>query len=468
MVASAVEHPKRVGRYVLHDEIASGGMGTVHLGHLQGVAGFSRIVAIKRLHPLLGREVEVVQMFLDEARLAASVRHPNVVPTFDTIEADGDVLIVMEYVHGESLARLWRITQERGERIAPAIVSAIISGTLYGLHAAHEATNAKGEPLGIVHRDVSPANVLVGVDGVARVVDFGVAKAIGRAQTTRDGSIKGKIAYMAPEQLASRPMDRRSDIWAAGVVLWEALTGMRLFTAADHGQLVASVLYGDIQPPARLVEDLEPGLNAVTMRALAREPSDRYPNARAMCAALLEACPPAPPHQVGEWVELCAQDALAARAARIAELETSREWIDVARRSSTEPTTPERPPPAIASSPASRKKRAAVLTGVVASAAIAATAFVLHGGQSSPASASTTAPLAPATAAAPPVDATPTPAPAPPTPASVATVPVAPLASAPRPGATHRAAHPSVDCNPPYARDAEGHKIWKRACFHEP
>src|SRR5512146_1712764 len=155
----------RVGRYVLLDEIASGGMGTVHLGHLQGESGFSRVVAIKRLHPLLRRDPAVVRMFLDEARLAASVRHPNVVPTFDTIEADGDVLIVMEYVHGESLARLWSTCRARGEPIAPQIASAIVSGALYGLHAAHEATNSRGEPLGIVHRDVSPANVLVGLDG---------------------------------------------------------------------------------------------------------------------------------------------------------------------------------------------------------------------------------------------------------------------------------------------------------------
>src|SRR5262245_51026591 len=169
-----------IGRYALHGELASGGMATVHLGRLLGPVGFSRTVAIKRLHAQYAQDPEFVSMFLDEARLAARIRHPNVVPTLDVVATSGELFLVMEYVPGESLSRLARAARDRMERMPPRIVSAIMSGVLHGLHAAHEAKSERGEPLGIVHRDVSPQNVLVGTDGVARVLDFGVAKAAGR------------------------------------------------------------------------------------------------------------------------------------------------------------------------------------------------------------------------------------------------------------------------------------------------
>src|SRR5262249_50892141 len=153
-------------------------------------------------------------MFLDEARLAARIKHPNVVPTLDVVAEDGELFLVMEYVHGESLSRLLRVAINRGEMVPPRIVSSIIAGVLYGLHAAHEAKSESGEPLNIVHRDVSPQNILVGSDGVVRVLDFGVAKAAGRLHTTREGQLKGKIAYMPPEQLNNKPLTRRADVYA--------------------------------------------------------------------------------------------------------------------------------------------------------------------------------------------------------------------------------------------------------------
>src|SRR5262249_10094220 len=157
-----------------------------------------------------------------------------VVPTLDVVAGEGELFLVMEYVQGESLARLERVMKDRKQRIPFRILATIISNALFGLHAAHEAKNERGEPLEIVHRDVSPHNILVGTDGVARVLDFGVAKAAGRVQTTREGQLKGKLAYMAPEQIHGTPVSRRTDVYASGVVLWEAITGQRLFTGENE------------------------------------------------------------------------------------------------------------------------------------------------------------------------------------------------------------------------------------------
>src|SRR5450432_1251573 len=209
--------PITVGRYAIHAELASGGMASVHFGRLLGPVGFSRTVAIKRLHPQFAKDPEFVSMFLDEARLAARIRHPNVVPTLDVVATQGELFLVMDYVQGESLSRLIRGMRERGQRIPLRMVAGIMCGALHGLHAAHEAKNERGEPLHIVHRDISPQNVLVGTDGVARVLDFGVAKAAGRVQTTREGQLKGKLAYMAPEQISGN-VTRQTDVYAAAIV----------------------------------------------------------------------------------------------------------------------------------------------------------------------------------------------------------------------------------------------------------
>ncbi|MCL2447368.1 MAG: serine/threonine protein kinase, partial [Polyangiaceae bacterium] len=199
-------------------------------GRLMGSGGFARTVAIKQLHPQFAKDPEFVAMFLDEARLVARIRHPNVVPTLDVVAASSELFHVMEYVQGESLSRLARALRAREERVPLPIVVRIMNDVLQGLHAAHEARDERGVPLHIVHRDVTPQNILVGADGVARLLDFGVAKAAGRAQTTQDGQIKGKLAYMAPEQLMSAGVTRETDLYAASVVLWEMLAGERLFT----------------------------------------------------------------------------------------------------------------------------------------------------------------------------------------------------------------------------------------------
>ena len=313
--------PRMLGRYALYEKIASGGMASVHIGRLLGPVGFARTVAIKRMHPQFAEDPEFVSMFLDEARLAARIRHPNVVQTLDIVAMSGELFLVMDFVQGESLSRLIRAAGARGERIPPEMVTSVMVGVLHGLHAAHEARSDRGEPLDIVHRDVSPHNILVGTDGVARVLDFGVAKAIGRIQTTREGQLKGKLAYMAPEQVRGTAACT-TDVYAASVVLWEALTGKRLFQGSNDAQVLDQLLRGCDVPPSRHAPDLPPSLDNVTMRGLNIDPSQRFPTAREMARALEDAIALAPASRVGDWVEAAARDTLTERSARIACIES--------------------------------------------------------------------------------------------------------------------------------------------------
>ncbi len=316
--------PSRViGRYAIYDEIASGGMASVHLGRLLGSIGFSRTVAIKCLHPHLARDPEFVKMFLDEARVAARIRHPNVVPTLDVVNTDGELFLVMEYVQGESLARLVRIVEQRGERIPVPVACSIAAGVLQGLHAAHEATTDRGVKLEIVHRDVSPQNIMVGRDGVAHVLDFGVAKATGRLQTTREGQIKGKVAYMPPEQIRGADVTRATDIYAASVVLWELLVGQRLFPGENDANVLERVLFREVDRPNSRGASIPTALEEVVMRGLARDPAERFSTARDMARAIEEALPIATSAEVGEWLEDLVGDALSERQRKVTEIESS-------------------------------------------------------------------------------------------------------------------------------------------------
>ncbi len=295
----------------------------MYLGRLLGSGGFARTVAIKRLHPQFAKDPEFVAMFLDEARLAARIRHPNVVPTLDVVASKGEVFLVMEYVQGECLSRLARGLKADGERVPLPVLLRVMSDALQGLHAAHEARDERGLPLNIVHRDVTPHNVLVGIDGVARLLDFGVAKAAGRAQTTREGQLKGKLAYMAPEQLLGLGVTRETDVYAATVVLWEMLTGARLFAGGSEVDVVAKLLHRDIKPPSMLVPGLPKAIDDLVMKGLAAKPEDRFASAREMCLALGQCgLAEAPSIAVGEWVERLAAGALADRTAKIAAIET--------------------------------------------------------------------------------------------------------------------------------------------------
>jgi len=318
-----------LGRYALFAQIAAGGMAAVHLGRLLGQAGFARTVAIKRLHPYLAEDPEFVSMLLDEARLAARIRHPNVVSTLDVVALDGEMLVVMEYVHGESLGKLLGRLRKQGAVVPVAIASSIMSGVLYGLHAAHEAKDESGHALDIIHRDVSPQNVIVGADGVARVVDFGVAKAAGRLQETREGQLKGKIRYMAPEQLKRGDVDRTADVYAASVVLWECLAGRRLFDDENEWKIADAIAHGASAAPSELVPAVPAALDAIVMKGLSPDRSHRFQTAFEMAAALEDAVPPATARQVAAWIEAVAGDGLLARAATLAAVEEqSRELVD--------------------------------------------------------------------------------------------------------------------------------------------
>ncbi len=318
------EHaPRQIGRYVLFGELASGGMATVHFGRLAGPVGFSRMVAIKRLHPHFAKDPEFVSMFLDEARLCGRIRHPNVVPTLDVVSLQGEIFIVMEYVSGEALSKLLRAGWSRGIPMPPRVAASILSSVLHGLHAAHQTKDEHGRELGIVHRDVSPQNILVGTDGIARVLDFGVAKARGRLQTTRDGQVKGKIAYMPPEQLSGAAVSRQTDIYAAAVVLWEALAGRRLFDGETEAVVFARAIEGHVDPPSTHNPALGPAVDDVVCRGLARDPSARFATAREFAVAIEQTIGLASPSEVGEWVEAVAADELARRASVIASIEAA-------------------------------------------------------------------------------------------------------------------------------------------------
>ena len=283
----------KLDRYEILARLAAGGMATVYVGRVQAVAGFERLVAIKVLHQNLAHEDEFIRMFLDEARLAASIRHPNVVPTIDVSdskEAGCGYFIVMEYIEGDHLGALLASAHKSGERLALPIVLRIVADALGGLGAAHALCDDTGKSLHLVHRDVSPHNILVGRDGVVRLTDFGVAKAEDRLAHTRDGQVKGKLAYMAPEQAGSGATDARSDLFSMGVILWECVTGQRLFRAETTAATLHKLMHAPIPAPSSLDPALAP-VDALVAKALARAPADRFQSAEEFARAIEEIAP---------------------------------------------------------------------------------------------------------------------------------------------------------------------------------
>lgn len=277
---------RQLGRYEILTQLATGGMASVYIARAQGVAGFERLVAIKVLHPHLAYEQEFISMFLDEARLAARIRHMNVVPTLDISDSPGDgYFLVMEYIEGNHLGVLLGRAAKRGERLPRPVVFRVLIDALQGLGAAHRLTDENGKPLRLVHRDVSPHNILVGTDGISRLTDFGVAKADVRMASTRAGQFKGKLSYMAPEQAASNETDQRSDLFSVGIILWESLTGRRLFRGESNGATLNKLLNDPIPRPSELWSELEP-YDEVVMKALERDPEERFQTADQFAEAL--------------------------------------------------------------------------------------------------------------------------------------------------------------------------------------
>ncbi len=313
---------RQVGRYELFEEIATGGFASVHLARTLGVGGFSRTVAIKRLHAQFAKDANIVAMFLDEARIVARIRHTNVLPTIDFVEGDGELMIVMEYVEGVTLGFLLARASRLKGRLPFGVALRIVCGTLRGLHAAHEATNEQGQPLGLIHRDVTPDNVMVGADGLSRLLDFGVARAMGDFHSTRDGQVKGKLSYLSPEQVTGDPLDRRTDVYSASVVLWEALVGKRLFHIKTLGEVAEKILNPHIAPPSSLT-DVPKSVDEVVLRGLAQNPDDRWQSAADMAKALERAHHMSSNSTVAQYVSRAGKRRLDLRRAQVAVMEST-------------------------------------------------------------------------------------------------------------------------------------------------
>ncbi len=316
---------RNLGRYQLYDELASGGMGTIHLGRISGAAGFARVVAVKRLHEHRARDPKFVSMLVDEARLAARIRHSNVAATLDVVSLSGELFVVMEYVHGTSLSHLMAQAELEGDWIPQEVASAVVIDLLRGLHAAHSAKTETGVSMGLVHRDVSPQNVLVGTDGISRVVDFGVAKAVQRIQSTGQGELKGKIGYMAPEQAREEEVDSRADLFAAAIILWELLSGRRLFTAKGAAARLAQLMAfesSSLEPAARDL-GLSDAAIALVLKGLDTDPEKRFSSGEEFAHQLAKVLPPASADVVGAFVRKTARTLLADREEVVARIEAA-------------------------------------------------------------------------------------------------------------------------------------------------
>jgi serine/threonine protein kinase len=286
----AIRAGRRIGKYEILRHMASGGMAEIYLARATGIEQFQKLCVIKRILPAVAGDPNLVGMLLDEARIAATLHHSNIVQVFDIGQADGEYFIAMEYLHGRDVHAIARALRGRGLRLAEDQALSIILGICAGLHYAHERADDAGRPLGIVHRDVSPTNAIVTYDGGVKLVDFGLVKAEGRSTESRSGSLKGKLAYMSPEQCRARQLDRRSDIYSLSIMLWELTTGQRLYTGECDYDYLTAILERDPTRPSSIVPGYSPVLEAIIMKGLAREPAARYQTAEEMQLVLEEYC----------------------------------------------------------------------------------------------------------------------------------------------------------------------------------
>jgi serine/threonine-protein kinase len=416
---------ERVGRYTLFGHLGSGGMAAVYLGRDLGQGASPRVVAIKRLHAHIAASASGVAAFLDEARVTEQIRHPNVVALLEVVSDERELALVMEYVHGVPLAHLWDSARRRAERAPIPIVARIVIDMLRGLEAAHRANDENGQPLGIVHRDVSPQNVLVGADGVTRLLDFGIATGAVRLQTTRDDQLKGKLRYMAPEQLQKDEVTPLADLYATAVVFWEMLTGEKLFVASSEGATMARVLEGVVAPPSELCPGVPPTVDAIVLQCLSRARGERLPSCAAMADAISGAVAVASAHDVSEWVTAIASDFLSERQELVRCVEEGRAGAFVAHRAVAPERTatlagnePPNPPPLRRDSSSEepsaahgRGRRVALFSSLFAVLALAAVALVWSVRRSPPqitrldvgGAAAAASPPVPSTPPAPPV-----------------------------------------------------------------
>jgi serine/threonine protein kinase len=274
------------GKYQLLRHLAKGGMGEVLLASLHRQAGFAKLVVVKRILPHFAQDPDFVRMFIQEARISAALDHPNIVRVYDFGRAGDSFFLVMEYLHGDALLALLPKAVATPEGLPLEVTLHIVLGVCAGLHFAHEATSPDGASLGIVHRDISPANVFVTHSGEVKILDFGIAKAVSAGTVTRVGGRKGKVAYMSPEQCLGEPIDRRSDIFAIGILLYEMTTAKRLFRGNSEFEVMDMITSGKVPPPSERALDYPPALEAVVLKALARDPAERYATAQELHDAL--------------------------------------------------------------------------------------------------------------------------------------------------------------------------------------
>jgi eukaryotic-like serine/threonine-protein kinase len=331
-------------RYEPLFKLASGGMATVYVGRLVGALGFQRLVAIKRPHRHLLDDPRFVKMLLAEATLASKLQHPNVVSVQDVVLVDDVVYLVMDLVDGASLSELMHASTKRSQPIPPGVAIRMLLDTCAGLHAAHELSDDTGASLGLVHRDVSPHNVLVGVDGVARVADFGIAKCVNvKGATTTTGTLKGKYAYMAPEHINGRRVDRRADVFSLGVVAWELFAGRRLFSGESPANTMMKVVHEPAPPLSEVTNLFGTSLDDVLAQALTKEPDERFLTVEAFAAALegtaRSTCGVASSSQVCKLVRVLVGEGLDKRKARVKAL------LDERADSASDPERPTEPLP---------------------------------------------------------------------------------------------------------------------------
>jgi serine/threonine protein kinase len=265
-----------VGKYEIMRRLAVGGMAEIYLARVTGAAGFEKLVVLKRILPSVAEDPTFVSMFLDEAKLAATLRHPNIADVYDVGEADGTYFFTMEYVYGQDVRAVRHETRKHSEPIPLAIALAIVHGAASALDHAHEKVGPDGKRLELVHRDVSASNIMVSYDGAVKLLDFGIARAASSTHKTQTGTLKGKIPYMSPEQCKGLPLDRRSDLFSLGVVLYELTVGKRPFRGDSDFAVMDQIVYQGAKPPSEVVSGYPPELEAIVMKLLARGPSMRY------------------------------------------------------------------------------------------------------------------------------------------------------------------------------------------------
>jgi serine/threonine-protein kinase len=280
----AINGPRRLGKHRLIRRLAVGGTAEVYLAVTEGLSGFEKQVVLKRLIPEYAADPEVLAMFLDEARLMALLRHPHIAEVYDIGQDRGDYFFAMEHVPGRDLRETLRAAA--GQPLPLGAAVGIVGAVAAALHHAHEQRDKEGQLLGVIHRDVSPSNVLLGLGGEVKLVDFGVAKWAAQRSRTEQGTLKGKFAYMSPEQCRAEPLDRRSDIFALGVLLYEATTGLRPFEAESDFEVLSAIVSGRLEPPSARASGYPPALEQVVLRALRAAPAERFATAAELGEAL--------------------------------------------------------------------------------------------------------------------------------------------------------------------------------------